>query len=439
MDTARGLSGGITPSGDGVSAPPGSEKGDKCGMNGGKKGLVLLLAAALILGCTPVPAAAESESSLRSQLAQLEKQEKELRNRAEASKKDLANQQRYLEDLNAQVDNIARQADLLGAEVDRLDAAIAEKDRLIEEKAAAAAALGEDVAAKRRDLGAKLQRISQTGGFTDLQLLFDADSYVEYLVKSECVRRITEKDQADMAALEQDIGALNAQKAALEEARQAVSAARAEAETLRRETDRKRQDLTALCGEAQAVLEKLEKDQNRLQQSLKENLKMQADMDKKIAELNKKPSEVGPYKGGTMFWPVPTVHTLSDPFGVLRGGKPHKGIDIANHPTIPIYGEKIVAAADGKVLTAFTANTNGGGYGYHVIIDHGVDARGRRITTLYAHMSAVHVKTGQTVKGGETVLGKAGRTGRVTGPHLHFEVRVNNVCVDPFANGYLKR
>ncbi len=54
-------------------------------------------------------------------------------------------------------------------------------------------------------------------------------------------------------------------------------------------------------------------------------------------------------------------------------------------------------------------------------------------------MSAVSVKTGQTVKGGETVLGKAGRTGRVSGPHLHFEVRVNNLCVDPFGNGYLKR
>lgn len=51
----------------------------------------------------------------------------------------------------------------------------------------------------------------------------------------------------------------------------------------------------------------------------------------------------------------------------------------------------------------------------------------------------VSVKTGQTVKGGETVLGKAGRTGRVSGPHLHFEVRVNNLCVDPFGNGYLKR
>ena len=53
-------------------------------------------------------------------------------------------------------------------------------------------------------------------------------------------------------------------------------------------------------------------------------------------------------------------------------------------------------------------------------------------------MSEVFVKAGQTVKGGETVLGKAGDTGRVSGPHLHFEVRVNNVCVDPIGKGYVK-
>ena len=105
---------------------------------------------------------------------------------------------------------------------------------------------------------------------------------------------------------------------------------------------------------------------------------------------------------------------------------------------LAVSGLRMLAAADGKVLTAFTANTTGGGYGYHVIIDHGTDAKGQRITTLYAHMSEVFVKAGQTVKGGETVLGKAGDTGRVSGPHLHFEVRVNNVCVDPIGKRYVK-
>ena len=404
-----------------------------------RKGAALLLAVLLAGGWPAAPVRAESESQLRDALSALEKQEKELKAKSAESKKDLANQQQHLDDLNAQIDNIARQADLLGGEVDRLETEIGEKDRLIAEKAQAAQILEEDIDEIRQKLGVKLQRISQTGGFTDLQLLFNAEDYADYLLKSQCVKRITEKDQTDMAALERDILTLEDEREELALVRSAVAAQKETAEGLRREADGKIREMESVYGEVRAVVQKLEKDQKKLEQSLKENQKMQQEMDRKIAELNKKPSEVGGYKGGTMFWPVHTVHTLSDSFGVLRNGKPHKGIDIANHPTIPIYGQKIVAAADGKVLTAFTANTDGGGYGYHVIIDHGYDAKGRRITTLYAHMSAVSVKTGQTVKGGETVLGKAGRTGRVSGPHLHFEVRVNNLCVDPFGNGYLKR
>ena len=137
-----------------------------------------------------------------------------------------------------------------------------------------------------------------------------------------------------------------------------------------------------------------------------------------------------------MFWPVPTVKTTSDLFG---GKRNHKGIDIANHPTIPVEGQNIVAAADGVVIYANGTNTWGGGYGYFTMVDHGLDARGKRIVTLYAHCSVMYARVGQQVKGGETVLAKAGHTGRVSGSHLHFEVREDNVPVDPFKNGYLKR
>ena len=113
-------------------------------------------------------------------------------------------------------------------------------------------------------------------------------------------------------------------------------------------------------------------------------------------------------------------------------------MDIANGP-VKIYGQQIVAAADGVVIRAYTSDTWGGGYGYYTMVDHGLDARGKRIVTLYAHCSVMYARVGQQVTGGETVLAKAGHTGRVSGPHLHFEVREDNVPVDPFKNGYLKR
>ena len=103
-----------------------------------------------------------------------------------------------------------------------------------------------------------------------------------------------------------------------------------------------------------------------------------------------------------------------DPFT----GKPtmHNGIDIAASPGTPI-----VAPADGKVVyVAYEA-----GYGKILAIDHGYGVK-----TRFAHNSQIYVKVGQVVKRGD-VIAALGSTGRSTGPHLHYEVRVNNVPVDP--------
>lgn len=101
----------------------------------------------------------------------------------------------------------------------------------------------------------------------------------------------------------------------------------------------------------------------------------------------------------------------------------HHAIDIANHD-----GGPIVAADSGRVTVAgWTDNT---GYGNRVMIDHG-----NGFVTLYGHMSVIAVQVGQTVRRGD-LLGQMGSTGRSTGTHLHFEIRVSNVGQDPM--NYLK-
>lgn len=94
----------------------------------------------------------------------------------------------------------------------------------------------------------------------------------------------------------------------------------------------------------------------------------------------------------------------------------HKGLDIAGPTGTPIY-----ATAKGKVLSA----GKDGAYGLTVAIDHGAG-----IVTLYAHMQRINIKSGQEVSRGELV-GYIGNTGRTTGPHLHYEVRLNGIPVDP--------
>ena len=100
----------------------------------------------------------------------------------------------------------------------------------------------------------------------------------------------------------------------------------------------------------------------------------------------------------------------------LRWGRLHEGIDIAAST-----GTSIWAAAAGTVIYAGWL----GGYGNLVVVDHG-----NGLSTAYAHASAILVAVGQTVSQGET-LSLVGSTGNSSGPHLHFEVRVNGVAVDP--------
>ncbi|TNE84380.1 MAG: M23 family metallopeptidase [Deltaproteobacteria bacterium] len=100
----------------------------------------------------------------------------------------------------------------------------------------------------------------------------------------------------------------------------------------------------------------------------------------------------------------------------------HAGIDISNKRGAPIY-----AAASGRVVESRTVS----GYGKKILLDHGFG-----ITTTYAHCSLLHVEEGDIVERGQ-LIGRVGSTGRVSGPHLHFEVRLDGQAVDPL--DYIQR
>jgi murein DD-endopeptidase MepM/ murein hydrolase activator NlpD len=126
--------------------------------------------------------------------------------------------------------------------------------------------------------------------------------------------------------------------------------------------------------------------------------------------LASKPEGV-PVKG----WVTSGFGPRKDPFTGKRGF--HPGLDIAAHTGIPVH-----ATADGIVSRAGPTN---GGYGNLVVIDHGYGFK-----TYYGHNSKIYVKVGQRVKRGERIAA-VGNTGRSTGSHCHYEVRLNNVPVNP--------
>lgn len=119
-------------------------------------------------------------------------------------------------------------------------------------------------------------------------------------------------------------------------------------------------------------------------------------------------------------WPI-EVGEVTDTFGGRRdpfggGSEFHSGQDIRAPRGTPVY-----ASANGVVTLAGTQS----GYGNVVVVDHG-----NGLTTRYAHLSEIEATLGQEIRRGE-LIGLVGSTGRSTGPHLHYEVRINDVAVNP--------
>ncbi len=147
----------------------------------------------------------------------------------------------------------------------------------------------------------------------------------------------------------------------------------------------------------------------------------------KVVVVGGKKVNPGAYTGdgistGKFIWPMPYTRNITSPYG-RRGRSTHSGIDIS---ASGIYGQSIIAADGGVVVKT---NTSGWGmsYGSYVLIDHGGGYQ-----TMYAHCSSVLVEPGQKVTKGQ-VIAKVGSTGRSSGPHLHFEIRINGKTTNPLA------
>ncbi|MHB8279607.1 MAG: M23 family metallopeptidase, partial [Candidatus Humimicrobiaceae bacterium] len=117
----------------------------------------------------------------------------------------------------------------------------------------------------------------------------------------------------------------------------------------------------------------------------------------------------------------PTQGIVTSEFGEIRQNHKHNGIDIANTEGTPIY-----ATADGTVIAVGSS----GNFGKRIMIYHGTDESGETYVTIYAHLSQFSVSVGDKVTQG-TLIALMGNTGYSTGPHLHYEIRVNGSSINP--------
>lgn len=197
-----------------------------------------------------------------------------------------------------------------------------------------------------------------------------------------------------------------------------------EEQNARQELERSLAEIKNLEASRAAAEERISKSEKSVAYWEKAERELEKESQELAAIIKRASSSGTAYTGGTMVWPTPGYYGISSPFGdrihpILKVKKFHGGIDI-NAP----MSANIVAAASGKVIWS---GWRSGGSGNTIIIDHGGG-----ITTLYLHIKSggLLVKEGQTVKAGQTIA-KVGSTGLSTGPHLHFEVRVNGERKNP--------
>lgn len=386
--------------------------------------------ALLLCGITGTIAAAESSTEeLKAQRQEAIDRQKELeakRDAEAATLEDLEAQKAIIEEqIAAQIEEIELNQKI----IDQMDAEIADINYEIGQMQVAIAEKEAQSAARMDELCSRLRAISKTGTLTSMvQMLLSSNNYTEYLIKSKAMERITAHTESLMAQLEEEMALINKDREAMEIKKAEVNEKRRPIAELQAENHLKKQELEARYSERNAVTDRLHQNIDKynadIQHAKEEAAALQDQINQSIglgygSNLT--------YGAGSMSKPS-TCRLISSLYGP-RWGVNHDGIDFCDSGC---YGSPIFAAADGVVSYSGWF----GGYGYTVMIDHGTDSNGNNVTTLYAHSSALYVSQGETVGAGQAIAA-IGSTGDSTGPHLHFEVRLNGWAVDPIGYGYV--
>lgn len=390
--------------------------------------LSLVLMFSLVLCFTPTNANAATTQAeideLKEQRNQLKEQQKDIQNTVNS----LRGQQDKLIELKTALDE--KNAITL-QQILNLEEQITLHEELIEQKSVELEK-AQDVADEQlRRLKVRIRNMEENGRYNYVAVLFGAESISEFLSLMDDIGDIMKSDRDLENSYKEAVTDLKTVKSEYEEARLELKEQKAELTNLSAQLEKD-------IAEANAAIQELEGDISAnsaiLSQLNAQDKEMQDKINQKIKELNEqnKPSNPSnpsnpskPSGSGTLtVWPSYCTYITSvqgnrvHPITGQQGT--HGGTDIGAS-----YGSAIYAAGSGTVVTAYNNSAYNGGYGNYAMINHG-----NGIQTLYAHMSVCSVTVGQTVSAGQTI-GYVGSTGRSTGPHLHFEVRVNGSRVDP--------
>ena len=389
--------------------------------------IVIVLAAVLLLSLLASALAAiayadvtkQDIQNIKDNLSDIQAQKKEVQKKLDSIRNDLSKAKEQVELIQGQVLLTEEEINTSQALLDQYDLQIAQKEAEIH-------TLEQQEEEQYQEFYRQVRWMEETGGTSYLSILFEASSFSEMLDYAMLITDIMDYSnriidqlnatQAQLGAARDDLAVGRADQA---EVQQALEAKKAELEDQRAQAQTLLNQIAASESEYAAEAKKLADSEAQINKELKEaEKKYQAQLEALAQQNNVNMTS------GDWYWPLPGRYKISslfgnraDPFTGKRDN--HTGTDIPAPSGTAIY------AAKTGVVTTVNKNQNASSYGYYCIISHG-----NGYATLYAHQKQVPiVQEGQTVQKGQ-VIGYVGTTGRSTGNHLHFELRVNGVRND---------
>ncbi|HTY13625.1 MAG TPA: peptidoglycan DD-metalloendopeptidase family protein [Candidatus Omnitrophota bacterium] len=272
----------------------------------------------------------------------------------------------------------------------------------------------ESLLQKSERLKKRIREVYKSSAVNYLDLLFSTRSMADFINRAYFFGQIIEND-AEL------ISSINGEYHQYKNKKEKLVNVTEEIKGLAKEINQKRTEIAEQAEEEKGVWSDLKERRESYEKNIadleKSSEKLTRVIQEKMAERKK--AGISAHGSGSLDWPL--RGRITSPFGYRRdpfrgGTHMHTGIDIANS-----YGEIIRAADGGEVIFSGWWD----GYGKAVVIDHG-----KNMSTVYGHMSRIYVENGNKVSKGQ-IIGLVGSTGYSTGPHCHFEVRINGKPVNP--------
>ena len=373
---------------------------------------------------------ANQKSDLKNEQSSIDQQIEEKNSELAGVKSQMTDALNQISKYNSQIGTYENDIADLQTQIGNLQTQITQKEASIQEQV-------KKYEEQQELLNKRLVAMYESGTTSYLDMLLSSDGLADFISKYYIIEQLTEYDTELLQGIEKVKMQIENEKVELETSKKQV-------EDSKNTIEAKKNSLTVLVGEKNALVGNLSQEEKAIQDELEEfeqdkkaiqrQLAIIAEQEaaaRKATAQNNSSSEAptAPVAPSTAGYICPLAgRSRSDITTGYHGYAGHTGVDFARNGKGTVDGKPVLAAKSGRVVTSTALrrpNGNYKSYGEYIVISHGDGTM-----TLYAHMSSRAIGVGAEVSQGQ-VIGYVGSTGNSTGPHLHFEVRVNGKCVNP--------